>query len=358
MALPIVSLNRKRTLLTLLLAIATFSSLIGQEIELLKPINKISKEGDTVFSNKDILGEWVSESVTYADGSKVPEDFFLRLHFLDEKQLVFQNLKFTQSINYKLTKQQITYNSMTSDVILSVAADRMTILTQSNTFKVDLVKKHIFDYTLNPYWYVAKNGQNVYARIPNYLEPVIISSEFKSPMQIIYENFDFPQLKNGGFVVRFIVTKEGNLEEIRIEASSHKRFEDDLRQAVIKTKGKWTPAKYKGEYVNCEVIYDFNLKPSDDTFTEMRFKAMEKEAYGDRHFNKKEYLQAIKLYNESIALNPMSTSAYYKRASVYVLQKDMMAACANYEQLTLMGQKKAENLFYKYCGLYRTSKKE
>ena len=63
----------------------------------------------------------------------------------------------------------------------------------------------------------------------------------------------------------------------------------------------------------------------------------------------KKYNLAIKELTKSIALDPLNIYAYYARAAVYVLTKEVQKMCLDLQQLKNMQQTKGTELWNKFC---------
>ncbi|WP_139957848.1 tetratricopeptide repeat protein [Flavicella sediminum] len=72
---------------------------------------------------------------------------------------------------------------------------------------------------------------------------------------------------------------------------------------------------------------------------------------GVRSFDLKGYFYAIVNFSEAYRLNPMKIDALYNRAATYFQIGDMPLACADWQELMLLGQTKGKHLYQKNnCG--------
>jgi tetratricopeptide (TPR) repeat protein len=317
-----------------------------------------------LFAQKALLsqlqGEWIKEELTLEDGStiynpEVVEGEFILNFISDDSLLVTYNGR-SNYHRFVLQDSVISY----SGAKLKIERFEKPVLqvVEVNTqdgYKPLIIKflyKPTYDLSFVPSQYLAKNGSLVYNRIPGLLEPKFLNPRF-TPMDYIYNEFRFPEYKKGGFVVRFVVTSDGQLTGARMIVSSHPRYDQKMIQAINKTKGKWVPAMYNGQKVNCEVEYNFDLGWSESASVpaeeNKKYKSDQDKDYGDYYFDLKNYKNAIYYYTESIKGNPYNIDAYYKRAASYVFRQDIKSACGDYEQLTILNQVKAKELFEKYC---------
>lgn len=311
-----------------------------------------------------LQGEWIKDKVTLKDGSPVYDPSIINTSFI----LDFRNDSLIVSINginalqkYKVTDSTIIYK----DTRYKVTRMEKPILEvvqvgqpeDVEPLKISFIYKPVHDLSATPQYYLAKNGEPVYLLQPDVVEPKFIHS-IQTPIDFIYSYFKFPEYKKGGFVARFVITKTGQMEGLRLEASSDKRYDQRLIDAIKKTEGKWLPATYQGEAVNCEIEYNFDLgwsKPSYSTNTEELDKVAAEEyfSYGKYYFSNKNYKSATYYFDKAIEKDAYNIEAYYLRAASAVFRKDINAACKDYLTLKNLDQKKGADLYEKYCSDYK-----
>lgn len=311
-----------------------------------------------------LQGEWIKDKITLRDGSPVYDPAILSTGF----SLDFRGDSLIVSVNgvnslqsFKINDSIISYRSTHYKIVrLEKPILEVVQVNQPQDvepLKITFIYKPIHDLSTNPEFYLAKNGEPVYTVRPDVIEPKFIHSSL-SPVDFIYSYFRFPEYKKGGFVARFIITKAGKMEGLRIEASSDQRYDQRLVDAIKRTEGKWLPAKFQGQPVNAEVEYNFDLgwsKPnvSQDEVQLERMAAEEFFSYGEYYFMSKNYRSAIYYFDKTIEKNPYSVEAYYMRAASHVLRKDTANACKDYLTLKNLDQKKAADLYDQYCSDYK-----
>lgn len=309
---------------------------------------------------ENLQGEWVKEKISLADGSPIYQDELnnaaFALDFRGDSLITFYENKYTLH-SFDVKDSILSYNN----VLYKIVRLEKPILEISQYIKSDevepllikMVFKPTIDLSLPVNFYAAKNGEKVFEFQPGILEPKFLSSKF-SAMDYIYSYFNYPEYKKGGFVVRFVITKTGKMEGLRIEASSNNKYDQRLINAVKKTEGKWLPAKYQGQNVNCEVELNYDLgwskEPTMDNPAEVNKRAaVEYYDYGKYYFEEKNYKNAVFYLSKAIEKDPFQVSAYYMRASSYILLRKKKEACEDFQTLISLGQKKAEEYLDKYC---------
>lgn len=318
---------------------------------------------------ESLKGEWTKEEIKLKDGStlfnpEVTEGQFI-LHFVSlDTFLVTYNGR-TAKHRVQLADSTIIYRGSKLKItklekpILEVT--EVDVQKGYKPLKMKFVYKPVYDLSYIPESYIARNKEEVFIRIPNTLEPKFINGNMTA-MDFIYNEFRFPEYRKGGFVARFIISKDGQLTGARMIASSNNRYDQKLIEAILKTQGKWYPAEYNGVKVNCEVELNFDLGySSSNTVYEEDKKSYEAEQsmdYANYYFGIKNYKSAIFYYSETIKNNPYSIDAYYKRAASYIFRKDLVNACRDYRTLSILNQVRAEELFTEYCSEIELDKKE
>ena len=314
--------------------------------------------GQKDFS-KDLLNDWKKTEIRTKDGSRIFDPtismatFDIKIFSKDSLRL-FTNGRAT-NYPYTLKDSTLSFNKMIfkikklSDTDLQL--DQADYIDEMQALSIKYLPKKLFDLTYTPTSYVSKKGEVVYQKVDGKLEPYFMDKNM-SVMDYIFEKFEFPEYRKGGFVVRFVVTASGEVKGVKVIATSNERYNDKLVAAVYKTKGKWQPATYFGDKVSVEIEYDFNLgyeerqitSTVDSTeYSKMYFN------YGNEFFERGSYKQAESYYKKSINYNPLNTMAYYQHAATCILLRRKDEACEDYKQLIFLDQKKAKTLSDKYC---------
>ncbi|SOE21943.1 TonB protein C-terminal [Spirosomataceae bacterium TFI 002] len=328
---------------------------------------------NALLAQKSLLsqlkGEWIKEEIALEDGStlfnpEIVESQYI-LSFINDDSLVVTYNGRSNYHRFDLSDSTIKYRGTTFKIVRLEKPILEVIETNSEDgykpLKFKLLYKPTYDLSIIPNQYQAKNGEVVFERIPGLIEPKFIDPRFTA-MDFIYNEFRFPEYKKGGFVLRFVVTDDGKVTGARMIASSHPKYDQRMIQALEKTKKKWLPAQYNGQNINCEVEYNFDLgwseSGSENSEANKRYESEQSKDYGDYYFDLKNYKSAIYYYSKSIESNPYNIDSYYKRAACYVFRKDIQSACGDYQQLGILNQVKAQELFDKYCDTFEPKKSE
>jgi hypothetical protein len=319
------------------------------------------------FSKEALQGEWVKDKISLKDGSPIYDESIQNssfgLEFCGDSLIVSVGDKSSYT-TYSLLNNTLVYRGNYFEIARLDKPILVLKQTQTNDevepIRIDMHFKPTLDLSSIPDFYYAKNEEKVYVSQIGVVEPKFLNPRLSS-MDYIFDNFKFPVMKKGGFAARFIITKEGRLEGVRIIASSNSKYDDKLVEAIKKTKGMWRAANFQGDPVNCEVEYNFDLgyntsKP--DLIVDAKMVAQEYETNAKYYFDAKNYRSAIYYCTKAIENDPYLIDSYYLRATAYVLRKDLNNACGDYLQLKNLGQKKGTDLYDKYCQDYKPKTQE
>jgi tetratricopeptide (TPR) repeat protein len=306
-----------------------------------------------------LMKHWKVEKITQIDGSRIFDPaitasaFDLNFYTADSVRMAIDGRAF--SYRYRLKDSLLTFNALQFYVKkldnLTLVLDQAFAENESQALKLTLKPKALLDLTYSPTYYVSRKGEKVFTMATGQVEPYFIDKE-QSAMDFVFEKFQFPALRKGGFVVRFVVTAQGQVKGAKIIATSNDRYNAKLLQAVYKTQGKWQPAEYLGEKVNVELTYNFNLdyaEPTNPQGVDSLQSAVSYFEAGNELFERKSYRQAEMYYKKAINYNPMHINSYYQRAACNIFLRKKEEACADYQQLIFLDQTKAKALFEKYC---------
>lgn len=316
----------------------------------------------TSFSQKIneslLIKNWEKVDIKRPDGSKIFDESLINvnfdLNFMSKDSVRVNFGGRAQDFHFMVKDSVLSFNDMKFKI--EVLEDISLVLLLQNeyepsqSYKFIYIPKKLNDLTFTPRSYVSKSGEIVYDYVPNRLEPYFMSKKLLA-MEYIFENFQFPDFRKGGFVVRFVVTEKGDVKGVRIVASSNDKFNNKLIMAVKKTQGKWKPAEYLGERVSVNMEYDFNLDFTNAEVSSgdsLEFSKMNYE-YATEFFQRGAYMQAEKYYSKALKYNVLNIDAYYQRAATYILLRKKDEACQDYQQLIFLDQKKAKILHDKYC---------
>jgi tetratricopeptide (TPR) repeat protein len=310
-------------------------------------------------NKKYLINSWIKHDILRSDSSRILDPTILG----NNMELTFKNGD-TLTCKFKARTQDYKYTILGTSLIfgnfsLIIKELTETKLSLADALEIDpskaimlvFIPKKLSDLTFSPEYYKAKNGENVYKSVPALLEPAFIDDKM-SPIDYVFERFGFPEFKKGGFVVRFVVNKNGEIKGSKIVASSNERYNAKLIQAVEKTKGKWRPATFLGEKVNVEVEFNYNLGFEEREISSVVDSVRYAENYyatGNDFFQAGSYRQAEKYYQKALDFDPLHINAYYQHAATSIVLRKKDAACKDYQQLIFLDQRKAKKLSEKFC---------
>lgn len=307
---------------------------------------------------QQLIGNWKKTDITAIDGSPYYDEETVNLdfdlHFFSADSVyLFNNSRLT-SLRYRLSADSMLVLSGLRLKITEISDIKLvleSLESEGFDFRISYLPKKLFDLTYTPEAYRAKNGEVVFSAIHGKLEPQFIHKTM-SPVDYIFERFGFPEYRKGGFVVRFVVTAKGEVTGVRVVASSNDRYNEKLVDAVLKTRGMWKPAEFKGEKVATEVEYDYNLGYNERVLTSevdsLAYSKMYLD-YGLQYISNGAYRNASTYLKKAIDFNPLNVEAYFKHAEVSFALRRKEEGCESLSYLLLLEQKKAEPLYEKHC---------
>jgi TonB family protein len=317
---------------------------------------------DIVYAQKtstDLYQHWVKDDLIRKDSSRILDmdllDSEFDMNIYSKDSLRFKANGRASNYKYKYESSLLSFGSFVFGV-QSLSDYKLCIFDAlesdpSKSLMIIMVPKKLKDLGLNPEKYKAKNGEWVYKRIPQLLEPTFMDKNM-NPLDFVFEKFGFPEYRKGGFVVRFIVNSSGELGGVKVLASTNDKYNENLVKAVKKTKGKWLPATYQGEKINVELTYDYNLGYEERKINSQVDSIAYSTAYynsGMEMFNAGSYKMAERYFKKAMEFNPFNISAYYQHAAASVALRNYDEACKDYQQLIFLDQKKAKKLMEKVC---------
>lgn len=317
-----------------------------------------------------IVDEWVKDNISLYDGSPILKDEVrnMQLRYTFMKNDSFQvtingktgrgtyyvkndTLYFAKNIAFKIERLD--------DIKLVFRAISLDSSSLSKALRLSFIPARFHNLGFTPQTYRTKGQDTIYVSKHNYLEPLFMDADI-SASQFISERFFFPEYKAGDFYARFIITKQGEIKGIEVLESTHENYNKYLIKAIKATAGKWRPAEWEGKPVNAEIKMGFDMgwtekmerKSGNADAKKDTIDANESNYYlmqGNINVEAKRYSLAIKDLTKSIALDPLNIDAYYARAAVYALTKDVQKMCVDLLQLKNMQQTKGTDLWNKFC---------
>jgi len=317
-----------------------------------------------------IVDEWVKDNISLYDGSPILKD---EVRNMQLRYTFMQNDSFQVTINGKTGRGTYQVKNDTlyfaknvafkierlDDVKLVFRGINLDSASQSKALRLSFIPARFNNLGFTPQTYRTKGQDTIYVSKFNYLEPLFMDAD-RSASQFISDNFFFPEYKAGDFYARFIITKQGEIKGIEVLESTHENYNKYLIKAIKATAGKWQPAIWEGKPVNSEVKMGFDMgwsekmgrKNGDAVAKKDTIDANESNYYlmqANINVEAKRYSLAIKDLTKSITLDPLNIDAYYARAAVYALTKDVQKMCIDLQQLKNMQQIKGTELWNKFC---------
>jgi len=317
-----------------------------------------------------IVDEWVKDNISLYDGSPILKD---EVRNMQLRYTFMKNDSFQVTINGKTGRGTYHVKNDTlyfgknvafkierlDDIKLVFRAVSLDSTSLSKALRLSFIPARFHNLGFTPQTYRTKGQDTIYISKHNYLEPFFMDADI-SASQFISERFFFPEYKAGDFYARFIITKQGEVKGIEVLESTHENYNKYLIKAIKATAGKWRPAEWEGKPVNAEIKMGFDMgwtekmerKSGNADTKKDTIDANESNYYlmqGNINVEAKRYSLAIKDLTKSIALDPLNIDAYYARAAVYALTKDVQKMCVDLQQLKNMQQAKGTELWNKFC---------
>lgn len=91
--------------------------------------------------------------------------------------------------------------------------------------------------------------------------PKFQSNDFNTVMEYVYSNIKYPSQIDvqGKVIVSFIITKYGEIEQIKIEKSLCEECDDEVKKVLL-SMPKWKAGKKNGKFVNTLLLMSVNFK--------------------------------------------------------------------------------------------------
>jgi hypothetical protein len=317
-----------------------------------------------------IVDEWVKDNISLYDGSPILKDDIRNMQL---RYTFMENDSFQVTINgktgrgtYKVKNDTLYFGKNIAfkierldEIKLVIRAVILDSVSLSKALRLSFIPARFHNLGFTPQTYRTKGQDTIYVSKHNYLEPLFMDAD-RSASQFISDNFFFPEYRAGDFYARFIITKQGEVKGIEVLESTHENYNKYLIKAIKATAGKWRPAIWEGKPINAEVKMGFDMgwtekmgrKSGDIDAKKDTIDANESNYYlmqANIKVEEKRYSLAIKDLTKSIALDPLNIDAYYARAAVYAITKDVQKMCVDLQQLKNMQQTKGTELWNKFC---------
>jgi len=145
-------------------------------------------------------------------------------------------------------------------------------------------------------------------------------------------------------VFSFVVTKEGKVEDVKINNGSDQSFNKSILKALNKSLNKWQEASIDNEVVSVKMIFPISIvekpKINTDKLEKLKIKAHE-------HYSRGFLKDALSTSNEIIALDNLGFHFLIRAEILYQLKRND-EACADWMTVYKMGLYDS----YEYLNLY------
>ncbi|MCU0326020.1 MAG: hypothetical protein MUF45_12320 [Spirosomaceae bacterium] len=315
------------------------------------------------YTIKQLAGEWVKEEIRMKDGSKLYNnplnESSLRYIFQSEDSVKIVYDGRSGNVPFTLNGNKLVINSL--PLIINYLDENRLILDEDKDtlgIQIRLVSAKIHNLGFTPQTYITQGNDTIYVAERNYLEPSF-RNPANGPMEVISQNFTYPEYRTDDFFARFIVTNTGEVKGIKILKSTNEKFNTRLVKAIKKTEGMWEPATWEGRRVNVEMKMRFDMgwsqkmaarNPKNIDSTQIKIDLSDNYLMeGNYYAENKNYKQALRSYNLSIQNNPLNVEVYYKRAAIFAITKQNDKMCEDLKHLRDLEQKRGTELYQKYC---------
>ncbi len=154
---------------------------------------------------------------------------------------------------------------------------------------------------------------------------------------------------NGKIYISFVISKEGNIEGIKVLRGVHSILDNEAIR-VVKAMPKWIPGTQEGKPVNVSYNLPINFVLRGVSAPNgPNPRSSKSQSKGNKFFAKKDFSKAITHYTEAIKWYPNYKNAFYQRAMCYAQLKDMDKACKDWKKCTELGDPRVLDSINKYC---------
>ncbi|MFN8356756.1 MAG: tetratricopeptide repeat protein [Spirosomataceae bacterium] len=339
----------------------------AQTQELLRPKNKVRRYSDV------LQGTWYLAKVDMKDGSRalsseLNQDMIMAFDSLKHATVVSPNGKYVYDYQFSPKDSTIVIATELFYKLVYVNSDELVIHDQ-------LIGKK--DYDLTRFHFIKSqkplsqliNEKFVYPYMRAGLTDTVFQmNQFVCPkykaeqMQLsvfeevygqsyaeIEEFFTFKKPKNGRFRVSFVVNKQGELQDIRVNSSTDRSLNEKIISAIQNTAGRWIAAELDNHPVKCLVRYEYAYGKQFDRQRLNEGEVQDLFMEGIDKYIKKNYQGAIEIFTKVIEADPNYIKAYFNRGASYQMLNQFDKACKDWNYLVSLGQKWVQPYVDRYC---------
>ncbi|MBL0341186.1 MAG: tetratricopeptide repeat protein [Bacteroidetes bacterium] len=179
---------------------------------------------------------------------------------------------------------------------------------------------------------------------------------------ILLKERDFKFEIKGAVIVKFMLTKEGELKDfVIIDSTNSVQLNQDVIKCLKLSKGLWHRATINEQFCDITIIVDVRLIAGDSQlygyYVESNFEYSKDAILFNNYYNIGSDLASKGLYQEAlpyfdVLINQSTTDvdALYNRGVCHMKLGDMTKACADWQIIQNSGKSDADKLLLKYCG--------
>jgi len=160
-----------------------------------------------------------------------------------------------------------------------------------------------------------------------------------------------PKLEDGNYAkFSFTVLPNGSISGVYIIEGSNKKLNENLLKTLSRPDNTWTPAHYKGKAVSTKMIFPLFVSKGGglESETKSMVRTNKLLLLADKLYSENKFEQAIKVYDESIKLNP-NPDAIFNRAAAYLQLNNIEKACKDWMSIYMKGENTTYQYLVEYC---------
>ena len=216
-------------------------------------------------NQKKIQKSWVKISVENFSDRPIEEVAYMRYTFGKNKVHVSFNPAWdTYTLDWSLSGNNVTVGI--SNYAIEELTDTSLVIYQEGFNRVKFLSEEYLNSKENNLQQVGEiNGK------PFYKANEIVTARYEkstSLTEVLSKNTSGYNIKSQSyFLLTFVVTEEGEIENIKVENSIAEGYDAEVIKNLLKTSKDWKPAYYKGKPVATQMCYDIKYLKSTTPFS-------------------------------------------------------------------------------------------
>jgi hypothetical protein len=157
--------------------------------------------------------------------------------------------------------------------------------------------------------------------------------------------------EEGVEIVKFVVTKNGEVTNLAVINSVSKEIDDEVFRVLNSTSGKWRPSMENGAPVEREkeVSIAFTADRSDPSDRFLRMAKMAFAAGNKKFYVKENYKSALYFYDKAVCYVPKDKSALLIRGMCKYQLGDKNGACKDWNRIKALGGVESDSFLNSFC---------